>query len=191
MTISKTTAEAIATALIHHRYASEVAALRDANKTLAMVCYNLKWTSKQLAMMADAPKGWLDETNHLQARTERGYAVNLYFAGNTNFFHMPACKPASVLWPKANVYGNAYVNVKGEVSEALVAHAQACSALNERINADHKKAVSIIKAQSTVAKLIEMWPEVGPFAAEHAPIAKSQLPAIRTEELNALFRLPA
>lgn len=191
MTISKITAEVIASALVRHRYADEVSVLRDANKALAMVCYNLKWSSEQLDTMAAVPEGWLDESNYVQARAERGYAVSLHFAGNVSFFYMPLVKAVGMLWPKANLYGNTNFNVKGEVSEAVVAHAEACSALNERIKADHGKAVSIIKAQSTVAKLIEMWPEVEPFAADHVPIAKAQLPAIRTEELNALFRLPA
>lgn len=190
MTISKAIAEKIATALVRHRFVAEVEAMRDAEAALAVDAYNWRWTESDRAMMAACPDGWLDTIAKIEVRQRFGVCL-LHTGGGRYFEYMPPRGCGGVTWPQGRQYGKDRITVSDEVLAAKIeAHAVAIDKLQAAIKAAHSDATRTIAAMPSLKRLVEAWPEIQPFATPFMDVKPNQLPALRTADLNARFRLP-
>lgn len=190
MTISKAISEKIATALVRHRFVAEVEAMRDAEAALAVEVYNWRWTKEDRAKIAATPDGWLDTIGKIEVSQRFGRFV-LHIDGGRYFENMPARARGSVTWPQGNKYGTSTVTITDDALAATVeTHAVAVDKLQGAIKAAHSDAASTIAGMPSLKRLVEAWPEIQPFATPFMDVKPNQLPALRTEDLNARFRLP-
>lgn len=190
MTISKAISEKIATALVRHRFAAEVEAIRDAEAALTMEAYNWRWTDGDRAMMAALPDWWLDAIATIEVRQQSGIFL-LHVDGGRYFEGMPPRACGSMTWPQGRHYGKDRITITDEVLAAKIeAHAVAIDKLQNAIKSAHSDATRTIAAMPSLKRLVEAWPEIQPFATPFMDVKPNQLPALRTADLNARFRLP-
>src|SRR5574343_2045413 len=183
MTISKAIAEKLATALVRHRFAAEVEAIRDAEAALTMEAYNWRWSESDRAMMAAVPDGWLDTIAKIEVRQRFGVGL-LHTGGGRYFEYMPPRGCGSVAWPQGRQYGKDRITITDEALSAKVeAHAVAVDKLSEAIKAAHRDASRTIAAMPSLKRLVEAWPEIQPFATPFMDVKPNTLPALRTADL--------
>lgn len=63
--------------------------------------------------------------------------------------------------------------------------------VQSQIDALRQKVRATVSSFTTLAKLVDAWPEVVELLPENAPAPAVGLPAVRTEELNAAIGLPS
>lgn len=194
--LTQSARDQIASAVLLHRFQEPVDALIADRAAFADEVYNDIYRKSDREKMAALPKGWLPETNaiNVQFGDQRGYEI-LQFSGH--FYG----KLGSVRTPSDNkrVERRAFSkNVHGCVKVYDTGHRLAVkhTALDQRyteLKAEFEAAERQVKAAlssaTTVNRLVEMWPEVEPFARKF-DASPLKVPSIPTDQLNKLLDLP-
>lgn len=187
----------IATLVLRHRFEDEIEALVADRAAFAEEVYNDIYRKPDREKMAALPSGWLPEANRIGAQfgaTGNTY-VQLDFAGS--------------------VYGNVSkfrkIGDRNDVRRRLLTkHAHGCAkayedshrlsvkhmeldarfgALKSSITTAERQTETALASVGTIKRLIEVWPEVAPFALKFED-APRNLPTVPTSELNKLLDLP-
>lgn len=188
--------EAIAKAVVQHRFGEAAKAIIARRAALASRVYDDIYSGADQKKMAALPGGWLPESNGIavQLGGDRGYSV-LSFCGET---HGPIARviadriePVRRRVPASHEHGclKVYENGTPLVVEFQAIRADT-DALCAEIETAERQAKAAISSASTISGLISIWPEIAPFALVHENTTKPSLPALPVQQLNALFKLP-
>lgn len=196
--LTNTSRERIAHAVLTHRFQEPVEALIADRAAFAEEVYNDVYRKADREKMAALPKGWLPETNAINVQfgeTGRSYE-SLQFTGAIYGGVATTRKPDD---KREKIERRAFSNrVHGctKVYDANHRLAKKYADLDMRFT-DLKTAFEAAKRQvelaiasaSTINRLVEMWPEVEPFARsfDNQPL---KVPALQTAKLNEILDLP-
>lgn len=191
--ITKEIREAIAKDLVKHRFTDAVQAIYKKRADLADAVYRDLYKASEREQMAALPAGMLPEVDELSVRFGGSY-TNVYFSG---FMYGDLSKVASAARNGTN--RRVFFKHKGTCAKdydarhkLAIQHEEingAAADLVKEVYAAHRAAIGAISKVGTIKRLIEVWPEVAPFARRF-DTGPAQLPAIRTEHLNKILDLP-
>lgn len=187
--------EAIAKAVMQHRFAEPCAALVADRAAFAVEVYEDVYSEADRRKMKSLPSGWLPELSSIRVQFGDGSRYgDLAFNGAA---YSPIGKmlltPVDTVCLRspemherrcAKVYENEHpLCAKHEALEARG------KALTEEIDRAQRQTEAAIASATTIGRLVEMWPEIEPFTADYGDKPKP-VPAIPTADLNKLLKLP-
>lgn len=191
--LTKETREAIAKDLVKHRFAEAVQAVYRKRADLADAVYRDLYKASEREQMATLPAGMLPEVDDMGVRFG-GVYTNVYFSG---YIYGDLAKVATV--DRNGSHRRVFFKHKGGCvkdydarHKLAIQHEEVSGAaadLVKEVDAAHRAALGAISKVGTVKRLIEVWPEVAPFARRF-DTGPAQLPMIRTEQLNKILDLP-
>jgi putative DNA base modification enzyme with NMAD domain len=186
----------IVDAALEHRFLSELKSIIALNKELADEAFHRKWSHTERATMAGLPEGWLDDYKGIDVR-DAGERHFLNFDGS--FF----VREETTSRFCHSHYGPAEHRRMPFNYDSLLLEGSLLTRVRTVLKLQHKfvmefistsaKLNVMVKSYNTIGALKEAWPEITPFVPKESASAKvpTKLPAVRTQELNMLLRLPA
>lgn len=187
--------EAIAKAVMKHRYEATVKALIEEKAAFGMMVYEDLYSKATREKMNALPEGWLSTSDNVAVTFGATYD-RVYFNGYTHGKILSVVssedrrKGGSLrLWGKhehgcAKVYEASHplaeANFKLDAKERE---------LKTQFDETRRQVDAALAAVTTVKKLIEVWPEIAPFCIEFEN-EKPHLPALPTSKLNAILDMP-
>jgi hypothetical protein len=188
--------EEITTAMLRHRFSTELSALVADRAEFALAVYSDLYKPADRKRIADLPDGWLPTDTAIKYHAGTSYETTPFngrFYGSLNS-SLPVTKDAakSVSMPFASKHHRTCVATYEATHKLAIRHAELQARFKD-ISDRHGTAESQVKAAlsraSTTGRLIELWPEVAPFCKSYEAAAPA-LPTIRTAALNAMLDLP-
>lgn len=189
--------DTIATDILRHRFNEQVDALIADRAALADAVYNDIYRKADREKMEALPKGWLPEETNIgvQFGAPGSRYESLEFSGQ--FYGKLSALRAKrederVTRRVPHKHRSGCVKVYEEAHKLAIRHQEIDarqSALMAEYDAASRQTKAALVSVSTIKRLIEVWPEVAPFAARHED-APRQLPAVPTEKLNEMLGLP-
>lgn len=186
--------EAIVKAVVAHRFAEPAMAIVARRAALAAKVYDDLYSAADQKKMAALPRGWLPESNDMYVKFGAGSYDRLPFNGST-YGNVSSVTPKLETAKRriiADHDGGCVRTFDGTnpiCSEYDLIEAEH-KELSAQIQSATKQAEAAVASVSTVKRLIDLWPEIEPFASKYEDEAKPNLPALPTAQLNALFKLP-
>lgn len=184
--------EQIVADLMAHRFTKACDKLVKDRAALAVKVYRDFYPRALLAKIEALPEGWLVSDNDIHASFS-GRVDGLPFNGGVyGAVGKYRTSTEAVSRPFLSKDYGRVVAVYDAAHPLAVLHAELSARQNEivtQIDAAKRQAVAAVNSATTINRLIELWPEVEPFARKHES-AKVPLPALPTSELNALLDLP-
>lgn len=188
--------ESICMDLLIHRFREEVEDFIKRQEAFASRVYEDVYPRKVRDQMEALPEGWLPT----------GLCIGVQFGGGTGYTRLQ-------FDGRGNISGKVYVLVsshKGPESRRFQSrnrsgcckryepdhpltkkyetlHAEA-EDLVDRVNAAQRSASTALGSVTTIAALVNHWPEIEPFTRAHS-LAGVNLPALATQHLNEMFQL--
>lgn len=189
--------------LLAHRYYDEVMELVKARKNFALVLYNDGLGPKRRKIIASLPDGWLPKVFHIQAAIPAGGMIKIDFDGTFDHCHYPDWlekiinfkgRPDRIEFSLPDEIKNLPLKSYDRIDDPIVVKWEELQRAEEKLRERVDKAAELArtyiwKAGSTGA-LKQMWPEMTEFCAQLEGVVGNQLPAIPTQELNMVFKLP-
>lgn len=196
--LTNTLRERITASVLTHRFQEPVEALIADRAAFAEEVYNDVYRKADREKMAALPAGWLvdDVDFGIQFGDGRGFET-VNFSGSFYGDVYRARKPRKdddkrVTRRLLNKHRSGCV----KVYDAAHRLSQKCAVLKERRDEldrqyrDAKRQVeAALASASTINRLVEMWPEVEPFARSFDALPL-KVPAVPTDKLNELLDLP-
>lgn len=195
--LTGTMKDALRTDLMVHKFRDDIDALVGDYLKLADDVYRDIYPLADRQKMAVLPEGWLPTSKHLAVQFGSGSGYpHLSFSGRTNMRN-PLGKYASPGDPVELVVQSRHKNncaKRYENDEALAVRYHELEKRRQALEAKVVAAENVAKhalahTATTVAALIERWPEIEPFAKrflDHKP----QAVAVNMTDVNRLFDLP-
>jgi len=188
--------EAIVKAVVQHRFAEPAMAIVARRAALAAKVYDDLYSAADQKKMAALPAGWLPEDDDLYAQFGVGGYERLAFSGAA--YGSAGKVLAEPLTTSVRRFASIHTRgrcVKSyDGSHPLAVEYEGINGdqkeLESQIDAATRQATAAVGSASTIKRLIDLWPEIAPFASEYEDAAKPSLPALPTDQLNALFKLP-
>lgn len=199
----------ITQSVLRHRFFADVGTLVTMYQSLAVESYEAHFTLPQRAMISAMPDGWLEDVSHMNTVTPEGHAHNLSFNGH---FYLDRSVRSDGKWNSSWLARQVEL-AAGERAYRRMPHSKDVykikkgSTFETRFNTTRKLQVQteqqfldartklkhMLMAYTTIKTLYEAWPEVEAIVPTSmaVPVTRVQLPAVRPQELNLLFRLPA
>lgn len=187
--------ERIAKDVLEHRFSEAAATLVSKRAALAGDVYNDVYTASDRRKMDALPSGWLPEDNDIGVQFDgaRGYTqlrFNGAIYGSVATVLKVTLKPVNRRMRANDIRGCVKVyEATHPFTERWNALEGEASDLAKQIEAADRQLKSALASASTIKRLIDMWPEIEPFALKHES-EKAPLPALPTKDLNALLDLP-
>ena len=193
------TRERIQKALLIRRFRKLINEVTEKRAHLINQVYLDLYTPEIRRKMAELPKGWLPEETGLDVRfgsSGTGY-VRILFTGT---FHGFLQRYAD--YKKEVVCHRIQQRHKGHLRQELRRHTpvQASASRNwktsgnkleETVREAERTSMRMLQSTNSFTKLIELWPEIEPFARPYMTGQKpTQLPAVPIHQLNKLLDLP-
>lgn len=189
--------EQIAEAVVRHRFNDPALAIVTRRAALAAKVYDDLYSPADQKKMAGLPTGWLPEDNDISVQFGSGgnYTQIAFSGAAYGTIARVLAEPLDRTMRRV-----ASAHVRGcaksyEPTHPFVAEYEALkadtAALVAEIETAERQAKAAIASASTVRRLIDMWPEIEPFTKDYQDERRPNLPALPTEQLNALFKLPA
>jgi hypothetical protein len=189
--------EQIERRLIHYRFSEEAQQLVAEYAQLASDVYDDVYPNTTQKKMKELPKGWLPTTASISVQFgEAGLSyANLAFAGicygeisyagGQGKVECETCRLVPYNERNGCVKQYPYTHPLSKRYDELETRYKA---LEERIRAGRKAARAAMDQVTTLARLIEVWPEIAPFTEGFE--RRNTLPAISRPDLNGLLGLP-
>jgi hypothetical protein len=188
--------ERIATAVLTHRFREQVDALIADRAAFAEEVYNDVYRKSDREKMAAISKGWLPETTaiNVQFGDSRGYE-SLQFSGKIygKLGSVKSKDDGKSIERRAfskNVHGCVKVyDADHRIAKKHAEIHQRYEDLKADYEAAQRQVEAALNSATTINRLVEMWPEVEPFARsfDASPL---KVPSIPTDQLNKLLDLP-
>jgi len=191
--LTKDIRESIAKALVVHRFTAQITKLYADNAALALAVYNDAYSKADREKMMALPNGWLPEVDTISAYFGTSYTtvnVNGKVYGdlarivsadkNAATFRVQSRHKGACLkkYDAIHKFSAEYDRLQGVKSDLTTA-----------VDTARRSALAAMAAVGTVKRLIEVWPEIAPFASKFEG-ERPQLPALQTDKLNELLDLP-
>lgn len=184
--------EQIVADLMAHRFTKACDKLVKDRAALAVKVYRDFYSRSLLAKIEALPEGWLPTGSDITAQFS-GRVDSLAFSGAVyGLVSKYRTKTDAAFRPFLSKDVGRVVAVYDASHPLAIIHAELAGRqkeLTEQIEAARRQAEVAVNSATTINRLIELWPEVEPFARKHES-AKVPLPALPTSELNALLDLP-
>lgn len=190
--------EAIIKEILIHRFGEEVRAIIKAGASLANEVYNDVYSPAERKKLAEFPHGVFQEKETITVQVFQ--TVRLHFDGVVSYQGAISALMHSFEIPKderrmyfrhTNGVAKVY-EVRSDLGMKLQSYTNGFKSLQEKVAADKKQLLDVMKRTSSSAKLVKAWPEVKPFVDKVMP----EVPRLSTElmvpvaDLNEKFRLP-
>jgi len=185
--------------ILRHRFADDADKLRADQAAFAIKVYDDLYDRHTQSRMADLPAGWLRQTARIGARFGYdGYSYTyVYFDGYLKSEVERVSTPrdrdrptTTMLVQDRHSDGCAKVyDPSHQLSKEFDRLKQRESQLEADITMAKKSIETALSKVSSISRLVETWPEVAQFANKYDS-GKPQLPALPTDHLNELLRLP-
>jgi hypothetical protein len=189
--------ERITNAVLTHRFNEAVEALISDRAAFAEEVYNDVYRKTDREKMAALPEGWLPTEGQINVQfgDHRGYESLDYrghLYGPLNKARKPGGKADPVIRRALNkhyrhcakVY-DADHRLSKKYEDLQARQKELCRQYDEA----KRQVEAAVNSASTINRLVEMWPEVEPFARsfDASPL---KVPSIPTDQLNKLLDLP-
>jgi hypothetical protein len=178
--------------LLRHSFKDRIEALYAERSALAQKIYEDAFSADARKKMQALPDGWLPEVNSINVRLGSDY-TSFEFSGGLygDINRIMKCKQPESRRIPFKFRGGCVASYEATHSLALEHEriGNLRKSLWEEIESAKRAATTAVNAVSTVKRLIEVWPEVDPFASKHST-EKPQLPAVPTAQLNKILGLP-
>lgn len=197
--LTNTIRERIALAVLRHRFSESIEALIADKATFADEVYCDLYKKSDREKIDALPAGWLPEEASIGVKFDntRWNYENIYFSGCVygKLSRTRAPQEKSDPAPRRRVlhkHSNGCVKVYDEghrLAKKFAALKEREAELEAAIVAAERQVNAALESATTINKLVEIWPEVEPFARQFdkSPI---KVPAVPTEQLNKLLDLP-
>lgn len=197
--LTNTIRERIALAVLRHRFSDSIEAMIADKAAFADEVYCDIYKKSDREKISALPAGWLPEEHRVGVKfdnTKFSYE-NIDFSGcvygKISRTRVPQEKSEPA--PRRRVltkhsHGCAKVYDEGHrLAKKFVALKEREDELKVAIVAAERQVNAALESATTINKLVEIWPEVEPFARQFdkSPI---KVPAVPTEQLNKLLDLP-
>lgn len=195
--------ERLVNILLSHRYYDEILELVQARQSFALRLYNDGLGPKKRKIIASLPDGWLPKVSEIQAAIPAGGMIKIDLNGMFNHYRYPDYlekiinfkgRPDKVEFSIPEELRNLPLKAYDRIDDPIVMEWEELQRAEEKLRQQVEKAAELArtyiwKAGSTGA-LKQMWPEMTAFCAQLEGVSENQLPAIPTQELNMVFKLP-
>lgn len=172
-------------AVLEHRFASDEAALKETEDSIGKAVYDELYPDgspardRLFSSPVDGEYCWTNE-------------VHCVFKGNhgSKTFLLPESRP--FLHKHVRVYENsAYVEIgpDGHIAVLRQKYKDRKDSLDEARKDAGSLVWAVLEKATTIKKLVEIWPEIEPFIPQDVTAPVVNLPAVPTEEINALLGL--
>lgn len=197
--LTKAIRQALLQDVLDHRYQKHVRALLVRAKKLGDKLYNETYSPEIQKQMAALPPGFISKENSLHINL-LGRRHAIYFGLNWSgalcgIGHVPYLERSSqerLIAAKHTQRAWNEVDISAELRREIEFLNNDIKDHNEQYGKTCKQVEAALAAANTIKKLIELWPEIEPFASFYkteAPV-KINLPAIPVASLNAMLDLP-
>jgi hypothetical protein len=191
------TREQITNAVLTHRFSEATETLIADRAAFAEEIYSDVYRKSDRERMASLPNGWLPEEDQINVQfgDQRGYESLDYrghLYGSLNKTRKAGAKGDPTFRRVLNKHYRRCAKVYGD-DHRLTKKYHELQASQKELFRQYEEAKRQVEAAvasaSTINKLVEVWPEVEPFARafDTAPL---KVPAIPTDKLNKLLDLP-
>lgn len=185
--------------ILSHRFTADVDNLIAAQVTFADKVYHDLFDAKTELQMLALPEGWLH--NATDIGVQFGYVggphnftrlyFNGYVTGKLSRLQSKSDEPkitkrvlASKIHGCAKVYDPSH---RLAIEFDKIRHRT--KSLRDAVETAERSVTTALNAVTTIKRLVETWPEVAEFAKKY-DTEKPPLPALPTDHLNELLRLP-
>lgn len=190
------TRKQIALAILRHRFNDEIVALTADRAALADAVYNEVYSKPERERMASLPAGWLPECYSIRVQfgsSGRSYEVVPFsgvFYDETSKYRAAAVEQQTRRLLSRHVNGCVKVFTEDHpLSLTAVDLKSRLDDIASRASHASRQVDAALASVSTIGRLIEVWPEVEPFA-KRFDTSPQKLPAVQTDKLNKLLDLP-
>lgn len=183
---------------ITHRFGAAVAELSEQQARLASTIYQDVYGDK-IKKFDAFPKGWLPSNDHVQI-SAAGIFYRFNFNGSFDRYshrydilsrYNPVTDSINRPFPSCDNGRTLKVyDADDDIAQQCESYATDKSALSEQIQTVTRQIKASLDKFHTVKQLLTEWPEIEPFTEGLAPLPKTMLPAIPTQQLNDLLQLP-
>jgi hypothetical protein len=181
--------------LLKHRFGDAAASLVADRAAFALKVYNDIYSEADRKKMAALPEGWLGKDSDItvQFGDGRGYG-KLEFSGSVyGDVHAVLKEPVDTVY---RLVIHQHLRGCAKAYERTHEFAAEYDALRERqkdlstqISLARRQTEAALTKATTLKRLVDIWPEIEPFVEKYIDKPKP-LPALPTNELNALLDLP-
>lgn len=196
--LTKWMREGIAKKVMIHRFREQADALAADYAALAADVYNDLYTEAERKKMDALPEGWLPTSDDVYVQFgESGrtyqhlrFDGDLYGVARRYASSREGDRIRKRILAKHNRSGCAKVyEDKHELSQRASALREREAEMAKAADAAQRQIEAALNSASTIKRLVEMWPEIEPFAADYDDKPKP-VPALPTDQLNKLLDLP-
>jgi hypothetical protein len=193
--------QSVASSVLRHRFAEEVAALVRDRKALADDVYEDVYRKADRERMNALPEGWLPQSPNITAKFgehSAGYA-QLPFdgslpSGKLHQFQVRAKSHHNGIWRRITEKNKGGCSKAYEPTHKLAKRHEELRTrqitLEQVISESQKQIGAALNGVTTAAALVKAWPEMEPFVKAYLVPAVTNLPSIPTSKLNEIFKLP-
>lgn len=160
--------------VIEHGFKEREAKLTEAEHALAVRVYERLYSEQDRAILESAPADFFDTNS----------AVTLDIDGLRYFLSLPSRRRV------ADHRERLSLTSKDKLASVIVEHRQKTRDFAEKRNEASTQAWAVLNSVGTLAKLIQVWPEVESFTADFGAAKPCVALAVPIAKLNASLGLP-
>lgn len=188
--------------LLDHTFKSRAYELVAKRAALALDLYNDTWSFTERQRMMELPEGWLKEENYVEVNLagelhQLNFNGKVYLRGEASdhlrHLYVEAWRkqPVNAMRVPDEYQRRSFI-ASHDFATRNTQLQQVQERLGEDFHAAAKQGNTMLSGFATVGRLRDAWPEVAPFLPTIQQFTVvHQMPAIRVEELNSTFKLPA
>lgn len=182
--------DAIVRTVLTNRFSEDVESLRDQWASFAVMTYDAVYDKSTQTKMKRLPKGWLPETDDITVQFGSHHsrlAFDPYMRGFNPISIKRPEKKTLKLVPYRDNMSRVIMQFEPDHELSLKRDELAAQSttLKETIDSCRVNANQIVHSVTTMKKLLEIWPEVEPFAKPFIERpASASLPAVPVDTLN-------
>ncbi len=182
--LTKYEREAIAAKAVAHAFDPKKVAIETTEDALGREAYAVVIPASESAAAAKMPTNWFRLDKCLRFNVG-GQSISLSLSGEG----LPVPYQA-----KGEEYGSYHCGrlgtiLPGDLCDRIQAHAQAKEDYRNQRGAAYRSVFALVASVTTIKRLREIWPEGEAFFKGYDESAPSNLPAVRTDEVNAMLGL--
>jgi len=190
--------ESLTRDIMRHRFTADVDILLEVQAAFAKRVYDDLFNADMQTAMSALPDGWLPNANYIGVQF--GYSdgsnrfTQLHFNGHLygplGQLQTKRDTEKTMRVPASKAHGCVKVyDPSHPLSKDFDRIRIRTKSLRETVDTAKRSVETALNAVTTIKRLVETWPEFAEFAKKY-DTEKPQLPALPTEHLNQLLRLP-
>lgn len=186
--------------VLRHRFAADVDALIAMQVQFAEKVYNDLFDQTTIARMQALPEGWLPRSHDIGVQF--GYVggphrfTRLWFGGylrgRLDYIRTKSSDTSKVTKLVLDSKARGCAKVYDTSHKLAIEYERIRNRTNDlkgAVETAEKSIMTALNAVTTIKRLVETWPEIEPFTKKYET-GPAQLPALPTDHLNQLLRLP-